>query len=77
MTSPCPADGAVLHAVEVSFDADGGYYTTGRCENCGEQLHEEGERYEPPERPLPELTIDWEVLMDLLPGRRAWHRRAP
>lgn len=35
--SACPAEGALLHALDVSFDAGGGYYTTGKCENCGER----------------------------------------
>lgn len=79
MSAPCPADGAVLHAVDVSFDEEGGYYTTGKCENCGERLHEEGERYEPdPESWDGAFEIDLSLPRFLAdPGRRAQHWRAP
>ena len=45
MTSPCPAEGAVLHGLEVEADGDGRLvYVTGDCEHCGEDLHEAGSR---------------------------------
>lgn len=75
--SACPADGAILHALEIAFDADGGYYPTGRCDNCGEQLYAEGERYVPSGPVEHPLEVDWQALMRPMPGRLAWHRRAP
>jgi len=45
MTTPCPADDAVLHGLEVEV-GDGGrlVYATGDCVHCGADIHDAGSR---------------------------------